>query len=90
MEATPSVLEVIERDLMEDTRIVHLAGITTNPTGPWTTQQAHTLLMRLEREAKASGGQLVTLLGNHEVMNLIGDWLRDVLDPRRLSRGGEA
>lgn len=35
------------------------------------------LLMRLEREAKASGGQLVTLLGNHEVMNLIGDW-RDV------------
>jgi hypothetical protein len=35
------------------------------------------LLMRLEREAKAAGGQLVTLLGNHEVMNLIGDW-RDV------------
>jgi hypothetical protein len=35
------------------------------------------LLMRLEREAKSSGGQIVTLLGNHEVMNLIGDW-RDV------------
>jgi hypothetical protein len=35
------------------------------------------LLMRLEREAKAAGGQLLTLLGNHEVMNLIGDW-RDV------------
>jgi hypothetical protein len=35
------------------------------------------LLMRLEREAKAAGGQVVTLLGNHEVMNLIGDW-RDV------------
>ena len=35
------------------------------------------LLMRLEREAKAAGGQLVTLLGNHEVMNVIGDW-RDV------------
>jgi hypothetical protein len=35
------------------------------------------LLMRLEREAKTAGGQLVTLLGNHEVMNLIGDW-RDV------------
>ena len=35
------------------------------------------LLMRLEREAKSAGGQVVTLLGNHEVMNLIGDW-RDV------------
>ena len=35
------------------------------------------LLMRLEREAKSARGQVVTLLGNHEVMNLIGDW-RDV------------
>ncbi|HXG88974.1 MAG TPA: metallophosphoesterase [Vicinamibacterales bacterium] len=35
------------------------------------------LLMRLEREAKAAGGQALILLGNHEVMNLIGDW-RDV------------
>ena len=35
------------------------------------------LLMRLEGEAKRAGGQLVPLLGNHEVMNLIGDW-RDV------------
>jgi hypothetical protein len=35
------------------------------------------LLMRLEREASAAGGQVLSLLGNHEVMNLIGDW-RDV------------
>jgi hypothetical protein len=35
------------------------------------------LLMRIEREAKSAGGQVLTLLGNHEVMNLIGDW-RDV------------
>lgn len=31
------------------------------------------LLMTLESEAKASGGQVVTLLGNHEVMNLVGE-----------------
>jgi hypothetical protein len=35
------------------------------------------LLMQIEREAKAAGGQVVALMGNHEVMNLIGDW-RDV------------
>jgi len=32
-----------------DTRIVHLAGITTNPSGPWTTQQARNLLMRMQQ-----------------------------------------
>jgi transposase InsO family protein len=32
-----------------DTRRVHLAGITTNPDGPWTIQQARNLLMRYQR-----------------------------------------
>ena len=31
------------------------------------------LIMRLEREAARAGGQVHQLLGNHEVMNLIGD-----------------
>jgi len=31
------------------------------------------LIMRLEREAPLSGGRVHQLLGNHEVMNLIGD-----------------
>jgi hypothetical protein len=35
------------------------------------------LLMRLEGEAKRAGGRVVALLGNHEVMNLIGEY-RDV------------
>ena len=37
-------------------------------------------IMRLEREATETGGQVHQLLGNHEVMNLIGD-LRYVSDP---------
>ncbi len=35
------------------------------------------LLMALEKEAPKKGGRVVVLLGNHEVMNIIGD-LRDV------------
>ena len=38
------------------------------------------LLMKLEGEAKKTGGEVTTLIGNHEVMNLVGD-LRYV-DPR--------
>jgi putative transposase len=32
-----------------DSRRVHLAGTTTNPTGAWTTQAARNLLMRYDR-----------------------------------------
>jgi hypothetical protein len=32
------------------------------------------LMARLETEAEAAGGRVVALLGNHEVMNLTGDW----------------
>jgi hypothetical protein len=32
------------------------------------------LVMRLEREAAVAGGRLHVVLGNHEVMNLFGDW----------------
>jgi hypothetical protein len=32
------------------------------------------LLIRLQPEAEAAGGQVIALLGNHEVMNLRGDW----------------
>jgi hypothetical protein len=32
------------------------------------------LIMRLQQEARAAGGRLHVVLGNHELMNLIGDW----------------
>ncbi len=32
------------------------------------------LLVRLETEAEAAGGRVVALIGNHEVMNVQGDW----------------
>ena len=35
------------------------------------------LLMQIEKDAKAAGGQAIVLAGNHEIMNVMGD-LRDV------------
>jgi 3',5'-cyclic AMP phosphodiesterase CpdA len=32
------------------------------------------MMQRLRGEAHAAGGQVVSILGNHEVMNAIGDW----------------
>jgi len=36
-------------------------------------REAFELLMRLEKEALAAGGRVHALLGNHEVMNMLGD-----------------
>jgi hypothetical protein len=37
------------------------------------TRKVLDLMMRLEKEAKKAGGQVHALLGNHEVMNMLGD-----------------
>jgi hypothetical protein len=48
------------------------------------------LLRRLERDARRAGGQVIPLLGNHELMRLINDW-RDVSDAEyRAFRRGDS
>ena len=37
------------------------------------TREVMDLMMRLEKEAKKAGGRVHALLGNHEVMNMLGD-----------------
>ncbi len=37
-------------------------------------RQVMDLLMRLQQEAPDSGGEVIVLLGNHEIMNLIGEF----------------
>lgn len=58
------------------------SGATLVQTGDYTDRGAGVrtvidLLMRLKSEASAAGGQVIVLLGNHEVMNLLAN-LRDV------------
>ncbi len=43
-------------------------------------RQCMDLLIRLQEEAPRDGGEVIVLLGNHEVMNLVSAW-RDVAPP---------
>lgn len=52
--------------------------ITLVQTGDFTdrgakVRQVMDLLMAIEQDARKAGGEVVTLLGNHEVLNIIGD-----------------
>ena len=47
-----------------ESRYVHILGITANPDGPWTTQQARNLLLDL---AERAGGFLFRLLAPDRV-----------------------
>ena len=53
-----------------DTHLVSLGDLLDR--GP-DSRKVMDLLMRLEREAQQAGGAVHVLLGNHEVMNIVGD-----------------
>jgi len=67
-----------ESDLVDDelrwiggeTHLVMLGDIADRGPRP---QACFDLVIRLQQEALASGGRLHFLLGNHEIMNLVGD-----------------
>ena len=56
------------------TQLIQTGDYTDRGTG---TRAVLDLLMQLESQAKGAGGRAFAVLGNHEVMNLIGD-TRDV------------
>lgn len=74
---------ILKRTGLVDEQLRWSGGRTTVvQTGDYTDRGADTkkvmdLLMRLERDAKSAGAQFIVLAGNHEIMNLIGDF-RDV------------
>lgn len=47
------------------------------------------ILQRLQREAPAAGGKVIAVVGNHEAMNMLGDW-RYVSPEDLAGFGGEA
>ena len=51
----------------------HLVGLGDVVDRGADSRKALDLLMRLEKEAQAAGGAVHVLLGNHEVMNIVGD-----------------
>jgi hypothetical protein len=68
------------------TVFVQTGDITDRGTGM---RDALDLLMALEREASRAGGRVHPLLGNHEVMNMLGQ-LRDATPEIFATFGGEA
>ncbi|ORC90729.1 serine/threonine protein phosphatase [Trypanosoma theileri] len=44
------------------------------------------LFMKLEKEAREKGGNVIQLLGNHEIRNLVGDY--SAVDPSSLAHSG--
>ena len=64
------VIDDADRWAAGNAHVVSLGDLLDRGAG---SRQVLDLLMRLEQEARATGGRLHVLLGNHEAMNLLGD-----------------
>lgn len=77
--AYPGLVEVLqEAGLISEDRVwsggaAHLVMLGDIVDRGPQSREALTLVMRLQAEARQAGGQVHLVLGNHEVMNLIGD-----------------
>lgn len=65
------VIDAEARWIGGDTTLVQTGDLTDR--GPDSLEVIQ-LLDRLQLQAPAQGGQVISLLGNHETMNLLGDW----------------
>ena len=53
------------------TILVQTGDIVDRGTYAW---DIYRLMQQLRSEAAGQGGRVVSILGNHEIMNVIGDW----------------
>lgn len=79
------VIDAERRWIGGNTVLVQTGDVTDRGAG---VRSALDLLMALEAEAPKSGGRVEVALGNHEVMNMLGD-TRDVTPEILASFGGE-
>jgi 3',5'-cyclic AMP phosphodiesterase CpdA len=70
----------------DDAILVQTGDIVDRGTYAW---DIYRLMARLRGEASRVGGRVVSILGNHEVMNAIGDWRYVTQDDIQHTGGSE-
>ncbi|HSC13536.1 MAG TPA: metallophosphoesterase, partial [Gammaproteobacteria bacterium] len=66
--------DVIDADLRWRADAAHVVSLGDLVDRGPETRAVLDLMIRLQREAAASGGRLHVVLGNHELMTILGDW----------------
>ncbi len=64
---------VLDEDLRWTGGTTHVVSVGDIADRGPESRKVYDLFMRLEKEARAAGGEMHVLLGNHEVMNMTGD-----------------